>query len=1661
MSTSLMMVPDVVQQHQQPQQYASSLSSSSSSVGAQSSSMGGMVSAASTHSPQIGSFTQNYELYSMRKLFCINTTTSGGSTSSSSPSSSTNYSHRRTNSNTFISNKDKSLSDHFGGDSSLKSSTGMPPGVNILVTAQGGYDDHVFFAMYCSNDYLIFRYVGQSKVPQYKYIPWSKETGKKIVSMSFDPTAQWLLCLSQDTSIIRIPIYFMMCKKINVLEEKAPQPIEKSDKLSSWVSSRRLFKSNTATPENKKPLHSMVSTPPLSTKGQIGSYCLWWKTSNSEDYGIIATTSGNIFFVNLSTNEIHRKMRFDNPIVKLDLIIGAYDTNLIIGTKTIGYHQLVIEQKINHHQYESIVSANNTPANKSLVLPAFATLTPLFAADRVFAERSLERQESSGDGASIMASYIRSTSKLEIYDSLYLHKFPLFVYQLPQGTTNFFFTKNITFISEVDHHDENAQFIKNQSIIQSFQLANGESVVGITSSLEDGDKDHGVVGTYLPSCFLWTNFAVYKLCPKKTPEEIFFELVGKNLEKSDGEALGKTFRMDLLGLYETAADHSFDQGQYGRALDLYYLSGVKTNKLVLKFLEIGRMDIIMTHLKAVLHQSDTFNVQERKKMTNILFQCYLQKLLQSREDFKNLDAEFSVFLSTNVDYDVGVALQLLLQHGLLDYFLAVAHSRRLVGKALMSLLESNILHLDAHNISFLQSTYALELKSVAGGMLFDCLSPDMQVKLILEDTANVPRYIKRLYHFLPLLSERTLVDIATAFDPLTFEPFNITPASSSAGSSLAKVGKESNSFSGAFQTQHHQQQQQQQQDSESFSFEPHSMLPGRASESMPVRNEEYFELYISTLLTLIAARTAANGEDYDAYLEAATTSPAVDNPVEEETSAPPPVVEDTDLLLAVMPPLMKHEKRAVSIVAGWEHVAVLTSDGELFTWGNNAHGQLGHGLAVGKCQTTPRRVDSFKSTAITMVAAGGDHTIAVDSTHFVYSWGAGRSGQLGHGVLTPQNLPKRIEEFAAGTKVLAIAAGYAHTLLLKKSGDLFVFGANEQGQLGIGLSKSQPVPKRLDMGNVIIHGGRISQIAAGHSHSVMCVDNGDIYTWGANNKGQLGHGTFDSTPVSRPKQIEELRGKPIKKIACGHYHTVVTTDLNSVYCWGHGEHMCLGNGSTKNEPSPKLIEFFVNKKVERVVCGLFHTATVTAAESGSDRGNVYICGGGEHGKLGIGGDHKSPFLDKPYPAVVPSLNSINIVDLCSGAEFSAAVTSNGAVYTWGYGHFGQIGNGKLDDICLPTRVPLHDGRLLLSSQNSKGFTKARYTQEGLEEVLKSHPSSYRPFFVINKARQFENWDAVATVFDVLEDYKSTLECRLIGLKKRNFDKEKEMGVLMQLLHGYIIKGSIFGIDSPPMISTTAASPVPLSPPLFGSPLMGSTQELYPPSPISALHTATAPTTADGKKLTSPEKSKELLLLLILNYWKEKELSIEPLETYILNNIDSFSLPLSNILQMNVGQPHPLVLDFSPSLYLIVVKYYLQLMKTLGDRERDLQRASEKVLLTNIKENLEKDISSRTKIQIHTLHPDVSSAHVDQHVGGKFEKDVAFTCNHFFSKRRYFGEVLPHFQAEVQKLGMPSQTTLKHIMEEYNQKWISLSCPVCLYNFLREFANDPLSKPWKI
>ncbi|KAK5581521.1 hypothetical protein RB653_001556 [Dictyostelium firmibasis] len=1932
----------------------------------------------SISTPQIGSFTQNYELFSMNKIFSIN------SAQQQIDQQQQSQDRKYDTSNQFINNSNnnnnssnglkrsnpslsKSLSDHFissqqSRDEHHFNKYGVLPQnspyyqqqqqqlqqpTSILLLAQGGSDEHTFTAMYCSNDYLIFRYVGQTKVPFYKWLKWDKDPAKKIVSMCFDPTAIWLLCLLNDTSCKVIPIYYDMCKKVgfiddnnsgnsrssgNQVQQPRPSTTDKTDRLSNWVSTTRLFKSSNVNKEKEREssqsnLNNLTSTnstsggssnssgytnglskfkiPQLTKKTAMGSNCLWWKTSNSVDYAIITTTSNNIYFVNLVDNSVY-KHRFEHSIEKIEMVQSDSETFLLIATKSNGYFQLLIEQKIDHHRYETIIQLGNQSQSVSsiggnssrnghdsnlLSRSSDFNIKTLFQTDRIPSDRVLLVQKtniinnsdnvspssstspqpigsgsmfinnnnvsssnfnnfynnnnnysSNNNNENLVVSFLKSTSKLEIYEPLYLNKYPLFVYQLPPNTTNFFFTKHITIVSEivttlapgsneaiqrsnvsvlsnlVAGTASNSRYINNQSIMQTFQLAPGEVILGISKSLnhQSNNNNNFIINsnssyyqsmllqqqqqqqqfgisdsfeesmkyTRLPTVSLWTNFAIYELRQKRSPEEIFFELVSCNLEKSDGEALGKTFGMDLLSCYETAADIKFDQGQYGRALDLYYLSGVRTNKLVFKFLEIGRMDIIMTHLKAILHQPDAFNVLDRKKISDILFQCYLQKLLTSRKEFKSMDTEFQHFLSTNQDYDVFNCLSLLSKNGLLDYFFSVAHSRKIMPVALQMLIDADILHLDSQNISFLQSAYSLELKSHSGGMIFDCLPPKLQVKLIIDDQHSIPRYLRRIYHILSLLEEKELLDIAETFDPLLFTP---------PGQLNPKLSKTNPAISQLYQIkQQHQLQQQQhlniyhnnnninnsninnnindnnqiqyQNQIDDHEFGENNSIPGRQSESIPIRDEEYFELYIITLLTLIYHRRQKHGHHHshhshhhrshhhhhhhrhhrhnneidkdeinneqkdipDNESDISTTTNTTTNTEDSEDDIHSKSIKlkpDPELLICPMPPL-KNEKRAIKVSCGWDHVALISESGELFTWGKNQSGQLGHGLEIGKIQTTPKRLEFFRGKSpVIMVECGGEHTICVDSDYIVYSWGQDKFGQLGHGTKSvSQNRPKVIEEIS-GQKIQAIAAGFAHTIVLKKSGELYSFGYGDQGQLGHGSFVSKSIPTRIELNTIvgIQHGGgKITQIACGFGHSVICSDNGEVYSWGLGKQGQLGHGNYES--IARPRLIEALKG--VTKISCGHFYTMATTDLKNVYSWGLGEHMKLGHGSDKNEATPRVVDFFIQKNVSKIVCGLNHTITLTypgdlnnnslsnddvedfidlgpsppPASSSNDNNNgnsrggrlglnensqispIYACGAGEHGKLGLGGDLKSPFFDKPIPTAIKGVNALNLIDISCGTDFTAMITSNGALYVWGYGNFGQIGNGKTDDAWVPIRIPLTDSKTNQSSLQSDN-KKQRYSQEGLEDILRSNVHSYRPFHILSKAKQFENYDIAAVIYDILGDSISTLEYRLLSLEKKNFEKDKELFVLFSLLSNYFIKDyeyihkqrqlqlqqlpSFVSSSTTPTLNSNSSTPSSGTTP----PLNSSTPPLNSPQkPIQKLSSSenldllqSSGNLNNSTIIVNKEEEKLLkynLISMFFNYYKKKNLPINELENFLITNIDYFSELLSNVIQINCNSELPLILNFSPIFYISTLKNYLQSMKNQSELEKKLQKVSDKILWQNIKENLEKNLLQRSKIEIPTLNQDIySSFTASKNTPLIGEKDIAFTCNHFFSKRNFFGSTLPDFQSELQKLSIPSSQTLQYITQEFNKKSISQSCPVCLFNSIRDIQNHDETK----
>ena len=183
----------------------------------------------------------------------------------------------------------------------------------------------------------------------------------------------------------------------------------------------------------------------------------------------------------------------------------------------------------------------------------------------------------------------------------------------------------------------------------------------------------------------------------------------------------------------------------------------------------------------------------------------------------------------------------------------------------------------------------------------------------------------------------------------------------------------------------------------------------------------------------------------------------------------------------------------------------------------------------------------------------------------VLSFGLGRHGQLGHGDEEDQLEPKVIESLS-GVRVVAIAAGFSHSMVLTEEGEVLSFGVGWHGQLGYGDMEWQLEPKVIEA----LRGTRVVEIAAGVFHSMVLTDEGAVLSFGQGVQGQLGHGNQEIQQV--PKAIEALRGTRVVAIAAGHSHgMVLTEDEGAVLTFGEGASGRLGHGDRADQLVPKAI----------------------------------------------------------------------------------------------------------------------------------------------------------------------------------------------------------------------------------------------------------------------------------------------------------------------------------------------------------------------------------------------------------------------------------------------------------------------------------------------------------
>ncbi|WP_456236477.1 RCC1 domain-containing protein [Bifidobacterium xylocopae] len=265
-----------------------------------------------------------------------------------------------------------------------------------------------------------------------------------------------------------------------------------------------------------------------------------------------------------------------------------------------------------------------------------------------------------------------------------------------------------------------------------------------------------------------------------------------------------------------------------------------------------------------------------------------------------------------------------------------------------------------------------------------------------------------------------------------------------------------------------------------------------------------------------------------------------------------------------------------TISAGFMHSLAIDSNGHAYGWGDNYYGEVGDGTTTNRPfnRSTPVQVidpAGHPSTNWTAISAGNSHSLAINSNGQAYSWGDNSSGQLGNGNRdrSPHPTPARVLDPTGhpNTTWTTISAGVQHSLGLTPDGHAYSWGDNGSGQLGDNTTNSRNTPGPVN--DPTGHPNTTwTTISAGVQHSLGLTPDGHAYSWGDNGNGQLGNG--DNTNQSTPVQVR--RGA----LPAGNHYTAISTNSHSLaidnkghaYSWGANDRGQLGDNTNINWNTP-------------------------------------------------------------------------------------------------------------------------------------------------------------------------------------------------------------------------------------------------------------------------------------------------------------------------------------------------------------------------------------------------------------------------------------------------------------------------------------------------------------
>ena len=383
------------------------------------------------------------------------------------------------------------------------------------------------------------------------------------------------------------------------------------------------------------------------------------------------------------------------------------------------------------------------------------------------------------------------------------------------------------------------------------------------------------------------------------------------------------------------------------------------------------------------------------------------------------------------------------------------------------------------------------------------------------------------------------------------------------------------------------------------------------------------------------------------------------------------------------------------------------SDGNAYAWGNNQYGQLGNSTTTQRNTPVPVPKPAGAPTDFTYVQAyaGGQHSLAIGSDGYVYAWGLNDHGQLGNNTTSNSSTPVRVHgpgNTGEGLKAIQVAAGAWNSMALAADGTVYTWGGISKGW-SFDCSSPQTVPMTVKDPSDASGVFHAVQISTSWSFDMALGQDGYVYTWGYNNDGQLGNNTSDGiytnifhpTPsrVFATAKSTATAGPWLKavQVSAGGWHALAIDEDGNTWAWGQNSHGHLGNGaSTANDsvanPVPVRVQYPKNAgtvTAMQINAGFYHSLAVDT------NGNAWAWGYNSYGQLG---DNTTSERHTPVKVFASKQSTssagpwLNAVQISAGWQHSLAVGTDGVAKAWGYNYYGQLGNNSYRDSSVPVPV---------------------------------------------------------------------------------------------------------------------------------------------------------------------------------------------------------------------------------------------------------------------------------------------------------------------------------------------------------------------------------------